>query len=165
MDEKNDNTSNFSIVLLMPDIPQNTGNIGRLCYVTGSRLVLVRPFGFRLTDAQLLRAGMDYWKKLDLLILNDMAEFYDWIDKKRVFFLSSKGNQSYAQVKYETGDVFCFGSESAGFPEEIYQTAETSRLIKIPMISDARCLNVSTSTGIVLYEALRQTGKLESPVF
>ncbi|MBF0545670.1 MAG: tRNA (cytidine(34)-2'-O)-methyltransferase [Candidatus Riflebacteria bacterium] len=144
----------------MPDIPQNTGNIGRLCFAAGCRLVLVRPMGFRLTDSQLQRAGMDYWDKLDLLILDDLEEFREWCIGKRIFFLSSKGSQNYAKIEYKLGDVFCFGSEAKGFPEEIFNEGKRDgNLIKIPMIKEARCLNVSTSAGIVLFEALRQIEK------
>lgn len=147
----------LSIVLIQPDIPQNTGNIARLCNATGSELVLVRPLGFRLTDTALQRAGMDYWKALEPTILNDLEEFFQWAGKRRVFCLSAHGSSNYAAVNYQHGDVLVFGSESSGLPESIIEMARTSqRLVTLPMQRNARCINVSSAAAAVVYEALRQ---------
>ena len=109
----------LSVVLIQPDIPQNTGNIARLCRATGSELVLVRPFGFRLTDQGLQRAGMDYWKELNPIILEDVDEFFKWAEKKNVYFLSCHSDNLYTEVKYKAGDALVFGSESSGLPKEV----------------------------------------------
>ena len=148
---------NLHVVMVMPDIPQNTGNIARLCLATGSQLVLVRPLGFRLSDSQLQRAGMDYWKKLQPLILNDLDEFFSWSRDKNVYCLSAHGKKNYAQISYRQSDAFCFGSESSGLPRIITDQSETlGKLLTLPMIKDVRCLNVSSAVSIVVYEALRQ---------
>ncbi len=147
----------ISVVLVEPDIPQNTGNIARLCYATGCELVLVRPFGFRLTDASLQRAGMDYWKNLEPLILADVEEFMEWAVKRRIFYLSAHGNRNYAQISYAPGDALVFGSESRGLPAAILAAGKASNsLITLPMIEPARCLNVSSAAAATVYEALRQ---------
>ncbi|MFZ2958710.1 MAG: tRNA (cytidine(34)-2'-O)-methyltransferase [Candidatus Ozemobacteraceae bacterium] len=147
----------FSVVLVMPDIPQNAGNIGRLCLATGCELVLVRPLGFRLTDAFLLRSGMDYWKRLSPVVLDDLDTFVSWLKGRRSWFLSAHGERNYAQVAYQKGDVFCFGSESSGFPEEILSLAKTQKaLITLPMVPGVRCLNVSSAAAAMVYEGIRQ---------
>ena len=147
----------LSVVLIQPDIPQNTGNIARLCMATGSELVLVRPLGFRLTDAGLQRAGMDYWKALNPTILNDLDEFYEWANNHRLFFLSAHGNKCYSQVKYQKGDALVFGSESSGLPKSLLEWAiERDLLITLPMVKNARCINVSSSVAAATYEALKQ---------
>lgn len=151
------NLANLTIVLLQPDIPQNTGNIARLCYATGANLVLVRPLGFRLTDSGLERAGMDYWKALDPIILDDLEEYETWIKGKNVYYLSAHAKRNYAQVAFKKGDVLVFGSESSGLPMEILQQPENQeKMIGLPMIAVARCINVSSSVSAVVYEALRQ---------
>lgn len=147
----------ISVVLIQPDIPQNTGNIARLCAATGSELVLVRPLGFRLTDSGLQRAGMDYWKALEPVILNDLEEFFAWAAGRRVFCLSAHGSSCYAAEQFQHGDVLVFGSESSGLPEEVLNRARMDqRLITLPMLPDARCINVSSAAAAVVYEALRQ---------
>lgn len=147
----------LSVVLIEPDIPQNTGNIARLCMATNCELVLVRPFGFRLTDSGLQRAGMDYWKVLNPVILNDLDEFFEWSTNKRLFFLSAHGNQCYSNVQYKENDVLVFGSESSGLPPRVLQWAqEHNSLITLPMIKNARCINVSSSVSASVYEALKQ---------
>jgi tRNA (cytidine/uridine-2'-O-)-methyltransferase len=148
---------NLTIVLLQPDIPQNTGNIARLCYATGCRLVLVRPLGFRLTDAGLERAGMDYWKSLEPVILDDIDEFLEWAAGKNLHYLSAHAEKNYAATQFKPADVLVFGSESAGLPGKILQMPQTrEKMIGLPMIPSARCLNVSSSAAAVTYEALRQ---------
>ncbi len=150
-------TPPLSVVLIEPDIPQNTGNIARLCCATGAELVLVRPLGFRLTDSALQRAGMDYWKSLNPTILNDLEEFFAWAEGRRVFYLSAHGTQNYAAVKYRQGDALVFGSESSGLPESVFAHGKTeSTLLTLPMQKNARCINVSSTAAAAVYEALRQ---------
>lgn len=147
----------LTVALVEPDIPQNTGNIARLCLATGCRLVLVRPLGFRLTDPHLLRAGMDYWKRLAPLVLDDLPAFREWAGGRRLFGLSSRGTRSYAETTYLPGDVLCFGSESEGLPPAFRTMVPgPDRLLTIPMVPDVRCLNVASSAAIVVYEAVRQ---------
>jgi len=154
---KIDSSSKLSIVLIEPDIPQNTGNIARLCYATGCELVLVRPFGFRLTDASLQRAGMDYWKNLEPLILSDVEEFLEWAGQRRVYYLSAHASRNYAQVSFRPGDALAFGSESRGLPAEVLAAGkDADSLITLPMVEYARCLNVSSAAAATVYEALRQ---------
>ena len=131
----------LNIVLFEPEIPANTGNIGRTCVATGTRLHLIEPLGFRLNEKALKRAGMDYWKDLDVTTYIDYADF---LEKK-----------TYTEVAYEPDCYIMFGKESAGIPEEILvENQETA--IRIPMINDIRSLNLGNSVAIVLYEALRQ---------
>jgi len=145
------------VVLVMPDIPQNTGNIARLCRATGSELVLVRPLGFRLTDSQLLRAGMDYWKQLSPLILDDMDAFEEWVAGRRAWYLSAHGTRLWAQVPWKPGDVLIFGSEAEGLPKQLFDKATADgRLVTLPMVENTRCVNVSAAAAAVVYEALRQ---------
>ncbi len=147
----------LSVVLIQPDIPQNTGNIARLCRATGSELVLVRPFGFRLTDQGLLRAGMDYWKDLKPIILEDTDEFFEWAENRNVYFLSCHGDCLYTEVEYKAGDALVFGSESSGLPKEVLEWAKKREaLVTLPMIKEARCINISSSVAASVYEALRQ---------
>lgn len=149
--------NSVSVVLIEPDIPQNTGNIARLCYATGCELVLVRPLGFRLTDTSLQRAGMDYWKNLDPVILDDLEDFLVWAAGRRVFYLSAHGAHNYAAIKYQAGDVLVFGSESSGLPASLVAAGKASnRLITLPMVEPARCINVSSAAAATVYEALRQ---------
>ncbi len=141
----------------MPDIPQNTGNIARLCRATGAELVLVRPLGFRLTDSHLERAGMDYWKQLSPLILDDLEAFEAWAADKRVWYLSAHGSRLWAEVVWKPGDVLVFGSESEGLPERVCEAAAAAdRLVTLPMLEGTRCINVSAAASAVVYEALRQ---------
>ncbi len=147
----------LSIALIEPDIPQNAGNIGRLCVATGTRLILVRPLGFRLTDPQLRRAGMDYWDGLEKIVFDSLSDFFEWGKNERIFFLSSKAKTRYSDVRFRKGDILCLGSESSGFPREIFQTPDLAgNLIGLPMVPGIRCLNVSSAAAAVLYEAIRQ---------
>lgn len=155
---------NISVVLIEPDIPQNTGNIARLCYATGCQLVLVRPFGFRLTDTSLQRAGMDYWKSLEPLILDDIDEYLIWAEKRQVYYLSAHATRNYAEICYQPGDALVFGSESSGLPAPVLAAGEAANsLITLPMIDAARCLNVSSAAAATVYEALRQVNHWSSP--
>lgn len=147
----------FFVALIMPDIPQNAGNIGRLCVVTNCRLVLIRPLGFRLTDQQIQRSGMDYWDRVRPVIFDTLEEFLEWGSARRLFFLSSKGGQSLFQNQFQDGDVLCFGSESSGFPPGLLEKARKERTaVCLPMLDGERCLNVSASAAAVVYEGLRQ---------
>lgn len=154
----------LNVVLIQPDIPQNTGNIARLCNATGCNLVLVRPLGFRLTDTSLTRAGMDYWKALTPTILNDLDEFFEWAAGRRVFYLSAHASRNYAEVAFAPGDTLVFGSESSGLPAEVKNhVAAAGSMITLPMLQSARCINVSSSAAAVVYEALRQIYNWSSP--
>ena len=149
-------TTPFNIVLVAPEIPQNTGTIGRLCVATGTRLHLIRPLGFSLEDKYLKRAGMDYWRHLDLTISDTWEEFLDRNPSSRLHFLSTKGRRCYWNAAYAPGDFLVFGRESAGLPPEFY-TRYAERLLQIPMPGAFhRSLNLANAASIVLYEALRQ---------
>ena len=147
----------LNLVLLEPEIPANTGNIGRSCVATGSRLHLIRPLGFSLEEKQLRRAGLDYWKDLDLSVYDSFEDFLSQNPGARLFFLTTKAYRCYTEAAFRDGDYLVFGKESAGIPEEILTEHEESCL-RIPMIPDNRSLNLSNSAAIVLYEALRQLG-------
>ena len=147
----------MNIVLLEPEIPANTGNIGRTCVATGTALHLIEPLGFLLREKELKRAGMDYWPLLDLLVYDDWADFLAKNPQARLVMASTKGRIVYSDFSYRPDDFLVFGKESAGIPEEILlQHPDTT--VRIPMLSDIRSLNLSNSAAIVLYEALRQTG-------
>lgn len=144
-----------NIVLHEPEMPANTGNIGRTCVATGSVLHLIEPLGFMINDKMLKRAGLDYWDKLDV---RRYVSFEDFLEKNpgaTIYMATTKAKQTYTDVKYEDGCYIMFGKESAGIPEEILlDYKETS--VRIPMIGDIRSLNLGNSVAIVLYEALRQ---------
>ena len=149
----------FSIVLMEPEIALNTGNIGRTCSVAGANLHLIRPLGFRVSEKEIKRAGLDYWDSLAPVIYDDLEDFYAKNPKarERCFFASTKAVNTYADAEYEPGDYIMFGKESAGIPEEIL-AANRDKCIRIPMAPDMRSLNLSNSAAIILYEALRQNG-------
>ena len=143
------------IVLLEPEIPANTGNIGRSCVSTGAHLHLIGPLGFSLEEKQLKRAGLDYWPKLNWSLYQDFAEFMAKNPSGRKYFLTTKARRVYTETAYEDGDYLIFGKETAGIPEEILVEHEETCL-RIPMVKDNRSLNLSNAAAIVLYEALRQ---------
>ena len=149
----------FNIVLLEPEIALNTGNIGRTCSVAGAKLHLIRPLGFRVSENEIKRAGLDYWESLAPVIYDDLEDFYEKnpVARERCFFASTKAVNTYADAEYEPGDYIMFGKESAGIPEEIL-AANRDKCIRIPMAPDMRSLNLSNSAAIILYEALRQNG-------
>jgi len=147
----------MNIVLLEPEIPANTGNIGRTCVATGTVLHLIEPLGFRLDEKSIKRAGLDYWDKLDVRRYVNYQEFLDINKPKRIFMATTKAHKTYAQVEFLPDDYIMFGKESAGIPEEILVDNEET-CIRIPMIGDIRSLNLSNSVAIVLYESLRQQG-------
>jgi len=142
------------VILFQPQIPQNTGNIVRTCSVTGCDLILVEPLGFSTNSRWLKRAGLDYWEGVDVKKIDDLEQFLEEADVPFYFF-SSKATKSYIEVSYTPDDMLVFGSETSGLPE-IYSEKWPERLIKIPMLPQARCLNLATSVGIGVYEALRQ---------
>ena len=145
----------FNIVLVAPEIPQNTGTIGRLCVSTETRLHLVRPLGFSLEDKYVKRAGMDYWPHLDLTIYENWEEFLKKNPEANLLFISTKGETCFWDAQYRPGDYLVFGRESSGLPPEFYDRYR-SRLYRIPMNGRFhRSLNLANAASIVLYEALR----------
>jgi len=150
------NTEPIHIVLLEPEIPPNTGNIARLCAATGSVFHLVGRLGFSTDDRYLRRAGLDYWKYVDVRYHKDMDDLYSEAGNARFFYLSSKVDRPYSQAAYKRGDYLVFGKETAGLPKEMIER-NLDRAFTIPMYNrNVRSLNLSTAVGIVLYEALRQ---------
>ena len=145
----------LNIVLYEPEIPANTGNIGRTCVATGTRLHLIEPLGFRLGEKELRRAGMDYWKDLDVTTYADYEDFLARNPGAVIYMATTKGLNVYTEVRYEPDSYLMFGKESAGIPEEILRENK-ERAIRIPMNPQIRSLNLSNSAAIVLYEALRQ---------
>lgn len=145
----------LNIVLFEPEIPANTGNIGRTCVATGTRLHLIEPLGFRLNEKEIKRAGMDYWNQLDVTRYINYEDFLEKNPGAKIYMATTKGPNVYSDAKFEPDCYIMFGKESAGIPEEILlQNKENA--IRIPMIGDTRSLNLSNSVAIVLYEALRQ---------
>ena len=144
----------LNIVLFEPEIPSNTGNIGRTCVATGSRLHLIEPLGFKLNEKALKRAGMDYWKDLDVTTYINYEDFLEKNPGAKIYMASTKAPNLYTEVDYEPDCYIMFGKESGGIPEEILlEHQETA--IRIPMLPDTRSLNLANSVAIVLYEALR----------
>ena len=144
-----------NIVLYEPEIPQNTGNIARLCACTGSSLYLVGKLGFALTDKYTKRAGLDYWDSVDLHKINSMDELFKEFPNGRFFYLTTKTKRKYTDIEFQEGDFIVFGPESKGLPAE-YVTADTA--LTIPMKEGQRSLNLSNSVAIVAYEMIRQLG-------
>ena len=145
----------LNIVLYEPEIPANTGNIGRTCVATGTRLHLIEPLGFRLNEKSLKRAGMDYWKDLDVTTYIDYQDFLEKNPGAKIYMATTKAHKVYTEVDYESDCYIMFGKESAGIPEEILVDNEDT-CIRIPMNPEIRSLNLANSVAIVLYEALRQ---------
>ena len=147
----------LNIVLLEPEIPANTGNIGRTCVATNTRLHLIEPLGFRLDEKSLKRAGMDYWKDLDVTTYIDYKDFLEKNPGAKIYMATTKAPRVYTDVSYEPDCYIMFGKESAGIPEEILiEHRETC--VRIPMVGDIRSLNLGNSVAVMLYEALRQNG-------
>jgi len=145
----------INIVLLEPEIPANTGNIGRTCVAAGARLHLIEPLGFKIDEKAVKRAGLDYWDQLDVTVYDCYEDFLDKNPDAKIYMATTKAKHVYSEVNYEPNCYIMFGKESAGIPEEILVNhPETS--IRIPMIGDVRSLNLGNSVAIVLYEALRQ---------
>lgn len=147
----------FHIILHQPEIPQNTGSIGRLCVNNGAKLHLIHPLGFETTDYYLRRAGLDYWEKLDPTHYDDWQDFLARCPTQRLWFFSTKGARRHTQVPWAYGDGLVFGRETVGLPEDLLE-ANKDHLVRIPMLGDHhRSLNQAQAAAIGLYEALRQT--------
>lgn len=149
----------FNIVLHEPEIPQNTGNIARTCAATGSKLHIIKPMGFEIDDKKLKRAGLDYWHLLGVVYYENLEDFYEKNPGASCYYASTKAVNRYCDVSFHDGDYIFSGKETKGLPEELlYKNKD--RCIRIPMISEARSLNLSNSAAIVAYEALRQNSFL-----
>ena len=147
----------LNIVLLEPEIPANTGNIGRTCVAAGARLHLIEPLGFSLSEKALKRAGMDYWKSLDVTTYIDYQDFLDRNPGAKIYMATTKARKVYTEAAYEPDCYVMFGKESAGIPEEIL-LENKENCVRIPMTGGIRSLNLGNSAAIILYEALRQNG-------
>lgn len=147
----------MNIVLYEPEMPLNTGNIGRTCVATNTRLHLIEPLGFKLNEKAVKRAGLDYWDKLDVTVYCDWQDFLDKNPGAKLYMATTKAPKTYTDVKYEPDCYIVFGKESAGIPEEIL-VEHKEACVRIPMWGDIRSLNLANSVAIVLYEALRQNG-------
>lgn len=145
----------LNIVLVEPEIPQNTGNIARTCAATGARLHIVEPMGFKIDDKKLKRAGLDYWYLLDITYYSNLEDFFEKNKDGNFYFFSTKAQNRYSDITYPDKSYLFFGKETAGLPEELLK-ANPERCVRIPMISDARSLNLSNSVAIGAYEVLRQ---------
>jgi tRNA (cytidine/uridine-2'-O-)-methyltransferase len=149
----------FHIVLIEPEIPPNTGNIARLCGATGTVLHLVGKLGFSTDDRTLKRAGLDYWDEVEIHYWQDFDQLRGNYPEAHFFYTSKKAKKSYVEAEFREGDFLVFGKETQGLPDELLE-ANIDRAIRIPIFGRVRSINLSTAAGIVLYEALRQTGKL-----
>lgn len=146
---------NLNIVLVEPQIPQNTGNISRTCAVTGARLHLIKPLGFEISDKHLKRAGLDYWDKLDITYYENLNDFFEKNKSGNFFYFTTKGRHVHSNVEYPDNAYLVFGREDAGLPEELlYNNPDTC--VRIPMRNNLRSLNLSNSVAIAVYEVLRQ---------
>ena len=147
----------MNIVLYEPEMPANTGNIGRTCVATNTKLHLIEPLGFKLSEKHLVRAGLDYWDKLDVTVYSDYQDFLKKNPGEKIYMATTKGEHVYTDIPYDSDAYIMFGPESRGIPEEIL-VENRENCIRIPMWGDIRSLNLSNSVAIVLYEALRQNG-------
>lgn len=147
----------FHVVLVEPEIPQNTGNIVRTCAATGCKLHLVRPLGFEVSDKYLKRAGLDYWHFVDIAFYDSIGEVFQKYPDSRFYFFTTKAKYTHSDVTYRAGDFLVFGKETKGLPEELLKERYESA-VRIPMIGEARSLNLSNSVAIAVYEAWRQNG-------
>ena len=145
----------LNIVLVEPEIPQNTGNIARTCACTNTRLHLVRPLGFDVSEKSIRRAGLDYWDKVDIVYYDNLDDFFAKNEGATFFLASTKAKQSYTDVNYPDGSFILFGKETKGLPESLV-FGNPDKAVRIPMYGSLRSLNLSNSVAIVLYEALRQ---------
>lgn len=147
------------IVLHQPEIPQNTGAIGRTCVAVGAKLWLVRPLGFRVDEKALRRAGLDYWQHLDWEVVDDWSELSVRLSGQRFWFFSKTGATPFTDVCYSPGDVFVFGNETSGLPAALLEQ-NRQQLLRIPIRPEVRSLNLSNSVAVAAYEAIRQTGTM-----
>jgi tRNA (cytidine/uridine-2'-O-)-methyltransferase len=143
------------VVLYQPEIPYNAGSVGRTCVAIGAKLWLVRPLGFRVDDYNLRRAGLDYWERLVWQVADDWDSLVALLPPGRKWLFTKKASRSYLEVAYQKGDVFVFGSESAGLPDKLLATQPDAQL-RIPIRPDVRSLNLSNSVAVAAYEAMRQ---------
>jgi tRNA (cytidine/uridine-2'-O-)-methyltransferase len=151
----------FNIVLVRPEIPQNTGNIGRLCVNTGSRLHLIKPLGFSLDDKYIKRAGMDYWKHVDVVTYEDVEDFFCRNINSCFYFFSTKGEKKYWDCDFAPGSFLVFGNEGSGFPEYFYEK-HMNEMYVIPMPGKhARSMNLANAAAVVLYEGIRKSGLMK----
>lgn len=146
-----------NVVLLEPELPANTGNIGRTCVATGSRLHLIRPLGFQINDKMIKRAGLDYWPRLDVTVYDDLSDFLTKNGNPEMIMATTKSEQLYTEPEYPDGCFIMFGKESAGIPEEIL-VRNRENCVRIPMLDDNRSLNLANSVAVMVYEALRHQG-------
>ena len=149
--------SELNIVLVEPEIPQNTGNIARTCAATGARLHIVKPMGFSIDDKKLKRAGLDYWYLLDLTYYENLDDFFEKNKGGNFFFFTTKARKAHSDVDYPDKAYLIFGKETKGLPEELL-LEHPDECVRIPMIDDARSLNLANSAAVLCYEALRQQG-------
>lgn len=145
----------FNIVLVEPEIPQNTGNIVRTCHATGCRLHLVRPLGFEVTDRYLKRAGLDYWDEVEITYYDCFEEVLNKFPSSRFLYFTTKGLKRHSDAQFEEGDFLVFGKETKGLPEELLK-AHKDECLRIPMIGETRSLNLANSVAVAVYEGLRQ---------
>ena len=148
---------NINIVLVNPEIPQNTGNISRTCAVTGAALHIIKPIGFEISDRTLKRAGLDYWDKLDVTYYESFEEFMAKYSDAPMLFFTSHAKMPFFRAEYPDGIFLIFGKESSGLPRDIVEK-NFDRTVRIPMIDGVRCLNLSNSVAVATYEALRHRG-------
>lgn len=149
----------FHIALFEPEIPPNTGNIIRLCANTGCQLHLIKPYGFDIDDKRLRRAGLDYHEFANVLEHDNIEAFFKKLDtNQRIFALTTKGDTNYAETNYQSGDVFLFGPETRGLPEDIRLQLPKEQWLRIPMLKNSRSMNLSNSVSVMVYEAWRQQG-------
>ena len=147
--------SELNVVLVEPEIPQNTGNIARTCAATGARLHLVRPLGFSISEKAVKRAGLDYWDLLDITVYDSTEDFFEKTKGGQYYYFSTKAQHIHSDISYPDGAYLLFGKETAGLPEKLlHDNPDTA--VRIPMISEARSLNLSNSVAVALYEVLRQ---------
>lgn len=146
---------NFKVVLHQPEIPANTGNIGRVCLGVGAELHIIKPMRFFLTDKYLKRAGLDYWDKLTIHFHENLNSFIESFPDNNIYYCTTKSSNIYSEKKYKKGDIFVFGAESKGLPEELLKN-NYENTINIPMTNQIRSINLSNSVAIILYEAWRQ---------
>ncbi len=162
--ERRRDASMFHVVLFQPEIPHNTGAVGRTCVAVGAKLWLIRPLGFRITDRHLKRSGLDYWQYLTWEAVDNWDILQHRLSGHRFWFLTKTASRSYAEPAYRPGDVFVFGSESRGLPPSLLE-AHRQSLVRIPIGGSVRSLNLSVSVGVTLYEAWRQCGfALSGPI-
>lgn len=147
----------FNIVLVEPEIPQNTGNIARTCAATGCRLHLVRPLGFEVDDKHLKRAGLDYWKDVEIFYYDNFARLQEKFPDATFYYFTTKALRNYCDATLHEGDFLVFGKETKGLPEQLLKD-NRDRCLRIPMLGDTRSLNLSNSAAIAVYEGLRQNG-------